>query len=110
MAHDIRMHLPQTKQTNPNNFPPYQYQPYPRMMPDENGKPLRTSSGGYVIVNSEEEEAAFLGKSAPANEARAVEIDPFGQPPNTPAPAISSIAPIVKRGPGRPPKLPADLT
>lgn len=108
MTHDIRMHLPQTKQTNPNNFPPYEYRPYPRMMKDAHGKPIRTPSGGYVIVNSEEEEAAFLGKSAPVNEAHTLEIDPFEPPLN--APAISSIAPVVKRGPGRPPKLPADLT
>lgn len=108
MPHDIRMHLPQTKQTNPNNFPPYEYRPYPRMMKDENGKPLRTPSGGYVIVNSAEEEAAFLGKSEPTQEARSVEIDTTEQPSS--APVISSIAPVVKRGPGRPPKLPETLT
>lgn len=109
MLRDIRDHLPKTAQTDPNKFPAYEYRPYPRMMKDEKGKPRLGPSGNPVVVNSAEEERAFLGKDE-APHAASVEID-TDEPATLQSIAPESLAEKPRRG--RPPnaaKLPADLT
>lgn len=64
---DIRHLMPQQ---DPNRFPNYEYQPYPRMMTyeDENGDKKPHLRGTQpVIVNSEEEEKAFLASLEKGN-------------------------------------------
>lgn len=65
MHTDIRRFMPQTPQTDPDKFPDYFYQPYPRMMThDVGGKkvPYKDAGGNPVIVQNATEEAAFLAK------------------------------------------------
>lgn len=58
VVYDIRQQIPQFKD---NYFPPYNYQPYPRMMVNkETGKPYKTKTNEFVIVGSEQEEKEFL--------------------------------------------------
>jgi hypothetical protein len=58
VVYDIRQQIPQFKD---NYFPPYNYQPYPRMMVNkETGKPYKTKTNEFVIVGSEQEEKNFL--------------------------------------------------
>jgi len=101
---DIRDHLPKTAQTDPNKFPPYEYRPYPRMMKDENGKPLKNAIGQPVIVNSEVEEVTFLGKEPKEVKANIVSVNPVA--------ALTAAPDQEKRKPGRPAKvhLPEPLT
>jgi hypothetical protein len=111
---DIRDHMPRSAQTDPNKFPAYRYQPYPRMLTGEDGKPLRHKNGKEVIVNSEAEEAAFLGTQEQPIEAKTVSIDASADGGTTlqaavAQPETSEDDTPAKRGPGRPPKLPQDL-
>jgi len=91
---DIRDHLPRSKQTDPNNFPPYVYQPYPRMLKGEDGKPLRDKYKNYVIVNSEAEERAFWGQQEQSTaKAVGVEVDaPISETVNVEAPVLEEAA------------------
>jgi hypothetical protein len=87
LIHDIRQQIPQFAA---NFFPPYVYQPYPRMMVNkETGKPYLDSAKKPIAVQSEEEEAAFWASkktAAPVAEtAKVVEIP------------IASVAPPVIR-------------
>jgi hypothetical protein len=124
LIHDIRQQIPQFAA---NFFPPYVYQPYPRMMVNkETGKPYLDSAKKPIAVQSEEEEAAFWASkktAAPVAEtAKAVEIPIAAIAPPvvrqqfealTPkqaekaAAANETVAPPKRRG--RPPRLPADL-
>lgn len=111
MLRDIRDQMPRTPQTDPNKFPTYQYQPYPRMLKDEDGKPYKHKNGQYVIVDSAVEEAAFFGSKEQPTQAKAVEIsaDDGGAVLADIAPQSEGSEAVVRRGPGRPPKLPVDL-
>lgn len=76
LIHDIRQQIPQFAA---NFFPPYVYQPYPRMMVNkETGKPYLDAAKKPIAVQSEEEEAAFWAskKSAVpvAEAAKSIEI------------------------------------
>lgn len=52
--------IPLTAQTDPNKFPRGDYQPYPRMMVQMDGKPFLNSNGrDPVIVHNEDEESEF---------------------------------------------------
>lgn len=65
--YDIRSQLPQF---SANFFPPYVYQPYPRMMVNkETGKPYLDAAKKPIAVHSEVEEAAFWAAVKPAVEA-----------------------------------------
>jgi hypothetical protein len=108
---DIRDHFPKTPQTDPNKFPAYKYQAYPRMMTKIVGDkkvPYKDASGNPVIVNNATEEAQFKVKHEGA-----VDVE-------EPKATVASIAAhepenvntlIEKRKPGRPakPKLPEPL-
>ncbi|HEX5508925.1 MAG TPA: hypothetical protein VFX37_10520 [Pseudolabrys sp.] len=103
---DIRDNMPRTKQTDPNNFPPYEFREYPKMVLGENGKPIK-KNGQYVIVNSAQEEAIATGAPL-AETAKTVEIEA------NPAPAANAAAKADTKQPERPraaapTKLPADL-
>lgn len=67
---DIRQQIPQF---SANFFPPYVYQPYPRMMVDNTNpakpKPYLDASKKPIAVHSEQEEAAFWAAIKPAVEA-----------------------------------------
>jgi hypothetical protein len=111
MLRDIRDQMPRTPQTDPNKFPAYKYHPYPRMMKDERGEPFKTKAGQFVIVNSAEEEAAFRGQFALQPEAKTVEVDAVSSGVGSLNNFVAQVEQnTVKRGPGRPPKLPADLS
>jgi hypothetical protein len=73
--YDIRDQMPKFAS---GHFPPYEYQPYPRMMVNkETGKPYLDASKKEIAVHSEEEEAAFWASkktSVPEVAAKAVEI------------------------------------
>lgn len=59
---DIRKGLPQTKQTDSNEFPPYEFKDYPKMMTFKEGKknrPYTHTDGSPIIVSNPDEEAAF---------------------------------------------------
>lgn len=96
-VHDIRHMIPQF---NANHFPQYKFEPFPKMMINkETGKPFLDARKQPVIVQDEHEEKLFLAKHYKpevAEEPKAVEI------------AVAAEE-HVRRGPGRPPKLPADL-
>lgn len=69
MLRDIRQNIPRTAQTDPNKFPTYNYQPYPRMMTKIIGDkkvPYLNASGQPVIVNDATEEAQFKVKHGQA--------------------------------------------
>jgi hypothetical protein len=85
--HDIRQQIPQFAA---NFFPPYVYQPYPRMMVNkETGKPYLDGAKKPIAVQSEEEEAAFWASKKTAvpvaEAAKAIEIP------------LSAVAPPVVR-------------
>jgi hypothetical protein len=119
--HDIRDQMPKFAA---NFFPPYEYQPYPRMMVDKTNpakpKPYLDEVGKPKAVHSEAEEAAFWASLAPKSSVPAVEapkaIEVLVAAPKPVErhqfeaidPATVNVAP--KRR-GRPPsvKLPADL-
>lgn len=99
MHTDIRRFMPQTPQTDPDKFPDYFYQPFPRMMTREVGGkkvPYKDAGGNPVIVQNATEEAAFLASkgievAAPAK-AETVTIQQIVAEPE-------------RKKPGRPPKL-----
>lgn len=72
--HDIRDQMPKF---SANFFPPYEYQPYPRMMVDNTDparpKPYKNELGQPKAVYSKEEEDAFWASLAPKSSVPAVE-------------------------------------
>lgn len=81
MHTDIRRFMPQTPQTDPDKFPDYFYQPYPRMMTHAVGAkqvPYKDAGGNPVIVQNATEEAAFLAskgiEAAPGPKAETIAI------------------------------------
>ncbi len=98
VIHDIRQQIPQF---SANYFPPYTYQPYPRMMVNkETGKPYLDKQKKPVIVQDEHEEKLFLAGIAPAPKVVEVAESPM---------TMDVSAEPIKRGPGRPP-MPKNLT
>jgi hypothetical protein len=103
MHTDIRRFMPQTPQTDPDKFPDYIYQPYPRMMTHEAGGkkvPYKDAGGNPVIVQNATEEANFLARHNRGDEVK--------QEPKAEAIAIQQIvaAPVTERKkPGPKPKL-----
>lgn len=103
MHTDIRRFMPQTPQTNPDNFPEYSYQPYPRMMTRDVGDkkvPYKDAGGQPVIVQNATEEAQFLARYNRGDEIKAE--------PKAETIVIEQLVaqPVAeKKKPGRPPKL-----
>lgn len=99
--HDIRKQIPQF---DANFFPLYERvgKDYPKMMINkERGKPFLDARKQAVIVQDEHEENLFLArhyKLEATEEAKAIDVSVEAAPVGE-----------LKRGPGRPPKLPADL-
>jgi hypothetical protein len=125
LLHDIRDQMPKFAA---NFFPPYVYQPYPRMMVNkETGKPYLDAAKKPIAVQSEEEEAAFWASkktAAPVAEtAKAIEIPLAAIAPAAPVArqqfealtpkqaekAVAANETVAPKRRGRPPRLPADL-
>lgn len=56
---DVRRNIPFTSMTDPSFFPSYEHQEYPKMMLKKDGKPFIGIDEKPVLVNNEDEEAAF---------------------------------------------------
>lgn len=105
---DIRDFMPRTAQQDPNKFPAYEYRPYPRMMKDENNKPLKDKAGNIIYAHSEAEESRLMGKPL-TQEEPAAGLHEVSTEANQPEETRRPDAPL-RNKPGRPPtKLPKDL-
>lgn len=58
--HDVRSAIPLVKYTNPADFPPYEYRPYPKMPLRDGGRPIYDDLGHPLVFQDADEELEFM--------------------------------------------------